>query len=351
MTQEMEGSERYGATETDMKIEAASLALAQARTRLTLMMVVQSNQAIGQYCQRFDLLSQLTIPPTAPNSRDAKPFPFFALPSEIRNRIVHYILVPGEIRPRLTGRTLLNQMAQENWEIRTEMGLLDWKYRCKYSRHRLAKHCMRPAVSAIKHKVLRQKKPIVTNPAVQFLATCQQIYHQYHTWLYTKNAFILDPGPIRYSTRYFNNLQPHHHAMVKTLIITFDLADLTSQAFIDIDTSLRRRFGKDFPPTFTPADRVDEWVAQSTRQLVKIWFYKMGWAYGYKTLRQVEFRVQELRLVLGHDEMPRELEVGDGTGLLALLRVAIGRAERRLVEKFTGLEVGEVRKWLAGGAG
>jgi len=64
----------------------------------------------------------------------------------------------------------------------------------------------------------------------------------------------------------------------------------------------------------------------------------------------VEFRLDELSLVLSHEEVPRELGLGDQTGLLALLAEAVRRAERRLDEKFGSLEVAEVKRWLAGGA-
>jgi len=350
ITQGMEELELRDAKETCSRIEAASVALAQAKTRLTHDLVVQSKRATGQFYQLLDFASQLTILSTAPHSRDRTIFPFFALPAEIRNRIVEFILVPGEIRPRLMERTLFNQVAKENWKIRTEMCLLDWKYRFQYRRHQLAKHYTRPAVSAIKHKVLKQEKPLVTHPAIQLLATCQQVYHQYHTWLYSRNSFLLDPGPIQYAARYFNNLQPHHHAMIKTVIITFTLADLTPLAFTAIDKSIRRLFGKNFHPTFTASDRADVWADQSRSQLIRIWTHKIVWAYEYQTLRQVEFRMDELSLVLSHEEVPRELGLGDQTGLLALLAEAVRRAERRLDEKFASLEVAEVKRWLAGGA-
>ena len=96
---------------------------------------------------------------------------FFSLPSEIRNSIMHFILVPGSI---------LLRRPHDHYERAS---------------------------------------------SAQFLATCRQAYEEGHAIFYGLNTFYMVPGSLKHTLRYFEILRPEHRALIQTLGIEFTLED------------------------------------------------------------------------------------------------------------------------------
>ena len=108
---------------------------------------------------------------------------FFSFPAEIRNVIMHLILIPGSI------------------------------------------HLRRP------------EDHHTRSSGFSFLATCRQAYEEGRALFYGLNTLYMVPGSLEHTLQYFDILRPENRALIKTLgtEFTFGDADATWAARIESD--------------------------------------------------------------------------------------------------------------------
>ena len=63
------------------------------------------------------------------------------------------------------------------------------------------------------------------------MATGKSLYEEGHPILYGQNTFHLAPGPVPITSQYFLYLQDKHRNMIKKIVLTFTVADLTPEGF------------------------------------------------------------------------------------------------------------------------
>lgn len=120
---------------------------------------------------------------------------FFALPGEIRNRIMQLVLCPGHIYLR-------SKPAASNHHI-------------SYSND--------PASAT--------RSP----PGIQLLATCRQAYNEGRALYYSGNVFHLPPGPLSATEAILNKVQPESLSLIRRVNLPAGLLDLAS-LFEEVET-------------------------------------------------------------------------------------------------------------------
>ncbi|KAL9062873.1 MAG: hypothetical protein Q9161_009721 [Pseudevernia consocians] len=128
---------------------------------------------------------------------------FFSLPGEIRNMIMHLVLVPGEVHIRATKEHGVKANIQHLWDT------------VKQFPARMLESPVMPSL-----------------PGFQILATCKLAYGQYHGMFYSSNTFFLPPGRFEETLKhFFINLQAEHVNMINRVGVTMGLEDLTPAVF------------------------------------------------------------------------------------------------------------------------
>ena len=117
-----------------------------------------------------------------------KVFEYFSLPPEIRNMIMSYVLVPGEIHVRKPSNKPRIPHGQ-NKEMTTRTQALP------YSTY-----------------------------GVHVLATCRQVYRE---GIDSENIFYLPSGEWQNSLQFLEAIQPHHRLLIRQLVIRFSLLDIS----------------------------------------------------------------------------------------------------------------------------
>ena len=115
---------------------------------------------------------------------------YLSLPGEIRNRIMWFALVPGEVFPS---------------------------------------HKTQPRNQRGSRKYM---------PGCQLLATCRQVYLEGYESFYSLNAFHLPRGPLSASIKYFGSLKPEHQCLISRFCIDFSILDLTPSVITSIEEVL-----------------------------------------------------------------------------------------------------------------
>ena len=113
---------------------------------------------------------------------------YFALPGEIRNKIMHLVLCPGHIY-------------------------------------------LRSKPTASNHYISYSNDPdnaTQSPPGIQLLATCRQAYNEGHALYYSANVFHLPPGPLSATEAILNNIQPESLSLIHHINLTTGLLDLAS---------------------------------------------------------------------------------------------------------------------------
>ena len=130
-------------------------------------------------------------------STQRKPKPkvgFLSLPGEIRNKIMDYALVPGEIY------------------LSTKCQPID---------------------------IHSKTKTRLFVPGCQLLATCKQAYLEGHESFYGLNNFHLAHGPLFVSMNYFASLNARHQDLIKHVTIDLSVVDLTWPVLERIEAAFR----------------------------------------------------------------------------------------------------------------
>ena len=154
----------------------------------------------------------------------AEVFRYTSLPAEIRNVIMEYALVPGDVYPcsKETKPTSRNP-----------------------SRKLLQAIFKRPTAS-LKIKAGTTKHQTATKqPGFHLLTTCKNAYQDGRYMFYTMNTFHLPPGSAHDAEIWLNHLKPDHKTLIKSACITFTLADLAPNVLVEME----KKWLWDFPAT------------------------------------------------------------------------------------------------------
>ena len=127
--------------------------------------------------------------------REQQMSPFFALPSETRNMIMRYVVVPGAV------------------------------------------HLRNP------------KDQFRQSSDFHFLATCRQAYREGHILFYSLNTFYLPPGSLEHNSEYFTLLRPGNDALIRHVGTRNDFEDAVGKMLTDIDHEGSNDFPRDFSHT------------------------------------------------------------------------------------------------------
>ncbi|KAI9878735.1 MAG: hypothetical protein M1830_010641 [Pleopsidium flavum] len=178
-------------------------------------------------------------------------FPYFALPRELRDLVMDYILVPEKVHPK---------------GARFYFG-------------------------STKTKGGRRSK----TPGVQFLATCRQAYIEGHKLFYQQNTFFIAPGFIEDSGRYFDELTPYHKGLIKSVHMTINCHDSTKDAldFVGIevyDYQVANGGSLDYRSI---AEKSEVFLRFAQFKLDRIWDERLDWISRWRKLSHLtlDFRV------------------------------------------------------------
>lgn len=123
---------------------------------------------------------------------------YFSLPGEIRNKIMNYVLVPGDVYP------------------------------------------YRPVPETTSTDKPETTLNVASRPGVNLLATCKQAYQEGHAMFYSFNTFHLPPtGTFSWSDR----LLAKHKALIKRISITIGLVELTPAMLTEVENRIPARRG------------------------------------------------------------------------------------------------------------
>ena len=227
------------------------------------------------------------------------------LPPEIRNRIMQFALVPGDIYlpgppPKIIAKARRNLRANDSIEA-------------------IVRKIRYPYLSKVLKRRQAQKDPGMKY-GCQVLATCKQLYCEGYAMFYSLNTFHLAPGPLHNTTVYFDNLQTHHKALIKHVAFGLSVADLNPT----IVSGLCARFsGSRFDIANYRQDCRAVFV-YLLPAVAEIWFSKLHWLLGWETL--AEIRMQH-HLLSWRDG---QFDVGKGQHFAKELVISLGESQKNL---------------------
>lgn len=166
---------------------------------------------------------------------DPSKLSYFSLPGEIRNKIMDYVLVPGDIYPCRPAQT-------------TSTGSSDTMAKAE------------------------------SHPGIQLIATCRQAYHEGHNLFYSSNTFHLPPTM---TFEWPDRLQPKHKAMIKRISTPIGLDELTPEMLHKIESSV---------PAGVDQKSGDHWASASASALIDAWSSKFTYIAAWNSLEEIELR-------------------------------------------------------------
>lgn len=171
-------------------------------------------------------------------------------------------------------------------------------------------------------------------PGFGLMAMGKFFYQKGHPMFYGQNTFHLSPGPLALSTYYFSRLRPRHQNLITSLAVTFTIADLTIEAFQEVECELKRQkrirnieFFKDMPRQ----EQARIWTACSITVLESTWRQKLDWLLTWPNLDRVTLSGPTWDLVVNRDDMAA-LFRDPMNKPWKRLRCALGRSLQRSIE-------------------
>ena len=161
---------------------------------------------------------------------------YLRLPGEIRNKIMQFLVIPGDIFP---------------------------------AAYRLPEHhdiCADEPAELVRQSPRRSYE----HPEVQILTVNRQLCTEACTLLYGTNNFHIPTGPIEESTVFLSFLRPSHRVQIRHITLRFSIADLTPYVLAQVDKGAWST--ADGIPS-TPSDQITE-VLES---LWGVWSAKLAW--------------------------------------------------------------------------
>ena len=179
---------------------------------------------------------------------DPSKLSYFSLPGEVRNKIMDYVLVPGDIYPY---RPVLETSP-----------------------------CGSDTTASVQ-----------SASGVQLIATYKQAYQEGHRLFYSSNTFHLSPTM---TLEWCHRLQAKHKAMIKRINITIGLAELTPALLDKIENSRLAGINQNDSGRWGPA------VIEGLRS---VWETNFRYIAAWTSLEQVELCSFDRTNVLEHDDI------------------------------------------------
>ena len=123
---------------------------------------------------------------------------------------------------------------------------------------------------------------------------------------YGQNTFHLSPGPLALSTLYFSRLRPSHQNLIKSLAVTFTIADLTLEGFQEVEFELKqekRRRDIKFFKDMSRQEQVGMWTVCSITVLESTWRQKLDWLLTWPDLDRVTLSGPTWDLIVNREDM------------------------------------------------
>ena len=289
-------------------------------------------------------------------------FRYFDLPGEIRNNVMEYVLVPGDVRPSSSAsanpaQRLARQPAQRQISSFPSLiaGLL---FAClsPFVLVKVFQHPIQgwnPTFEAFAGALLRitfdfkDKKAEKENhvrmrqPVYQLLATCQQAYQEGHRLFYEDNVFHLPRGLVSNTQNWLHKIQLEHKDMIRAVCVTTSLADLTPLAMSHIEKAV-------IPRHLTRTNEEQCFVFRTVFYLeLELWMKKLCFLQDWKTLETVYIKTGDETIPF-EGETFRELDIQH---LYTILEDARGEVADELQGMVDGMGLKETKDWLKGRGG
>jgi len=205
--------------------------------------------------------------------------------------------------------------------------------------------------------------PRQQQPGFQIISTCRTMYEERHEMFYSQNIFHLEPGPLIIASNYFDGLQPGHRNLIKSIVLSFTVADLTSAGFMFVEADVWRwkQCCGQKVRSLDKFQQVAAWTNFSMKTLRNLWRDKFLWLIKWPSLEKVELRGSKYKLIVqgagmvsvfGREDTPSEIEIFWRTCHESAERILRDRFEQchivldaHIIPKGV-LDVGPVRKWL-----
>lgn len=308
---------------------------------------------LRQQCSRPGVLQQFRIASRLPRQklgsiaathrRTPERASYLSLPAQIRNKIISYVLLPGDIHIRVGEQHGVKAKVKHIWDV-------------------VLQHFPKGRDD---RDFLKQPPSL---PGFQVLATCKSIYGLYHERFYAMNTFFLPPGPLDETLKhFFKHVQPEHVNMISRLGITLGLEDLTPAGFKDVEDFMARVRRRCSSLSLGERREGREWADTVHLHLLHIWYEKIAFLRKMRGLKMVKVvavgvaeREGEEVLEIDGVELERALEVTDGSydeiqfraeEVTALVRRAAAAVKRVVEERVDTEGWRALKAWVDGGEG
>lgn len=229
-------------------------------------------------------------------------FRFGDLPPELQLQILEFEILPGDVHLQVfTGRRGYGCRIIERLyrTVATELSNDDpvprWVQRLD---------CL-PLKWPSKRSRQVGDTPKVQQPGFGLMAMGRLLYQKGHPMFYGQNTFHVSPGPLAFSTYYFRRLLPCHRNLIKSLAVTFTIADLTIQGFEEVEYNLQleKRARNLRFIDMTRHAQADMWTASSISVLEWLWRQKLRWLLTWRHLERVTLSGATWELIVKREDM------------------------------------------------
>ena len=213
---------------------------------------------------------------------------YFSLPGEIRNKIMGYVLVPGDVYPyrsvlkTSTGspETALNAKARSGVHLLAYCKRAFRRIRNKIKGYVLIREDIDPCRSTSETSTYKAETTPKTEPrpGIQLIATCKQAYSEGCELFYSSNTFHLPPTA---TFSWSDKLTAKHKAMIKRVSITIGLVELTPAILTEIEKNMPANLDK---------KEAKPWAEAIGDVLLKSWHSKLRHIADWGSLEELELR-------------------------------------------------------------
>ena len=204
---------------------------------------------------------------------DRKVFPYYTLPGEIRNKIMEYMFVPGELHLRVP-----------------------------------------PADARKGIRPLNAWRRWHGNTGLAFMGSCRTARQEGLQYYYAQNTFYLPPGDIKATLLFFDVLEPHCAAMIKSLGVQIRITDELLGIF---DTAVKEanyywQAHSGYSVALMQADSLATTIANKVQQ---VWLTKLDWIRNCDGYDQIKIQYRRHTITLNGSNLQDELrDISNWTG-------------------------------------
>lgn len=255
---------------------------------------------------------------------------YLSLPPEIRNQIMGYVLMPGDVHPCVTpfqyeeDRTLEAKRVLKSGTVTVMGSRLGLMYKAPLSStYAVLSRLFAPLTQDL--GPLKKTKPRQANqPGFQLLASCKQVYNEGHFIFYSTNTFHMPRGQLQDTLILYNTLCPEHKACMKRVQITLGIADLTPSVLEEID--IRKRTTTSYKYCHPPMLRLMTVYVRN-----RVWRQKLDFLRDWKSLHIGDGRT-------AYQFRGDDLDNIDAPNLALVLDSAVDRMRKQLTSLIGGME-------------